>query len=209
MNSHKGIFITFEGPEGAGKTTQMQLLKTYFEEQGRKCVTTREPGGTPLAECLRQMVKHHTGDEPVFNETELLLFAASRAQHVRYLIKPALEQGFIVLCDRFADSTVAYQGFARNQDMDFVKQLNRYVVGDCIPDLTILIDLPSEEGFRRAAARNETDRIESETLAFHHAVRSGFLKIAEQEPDRVKIVPSQDAPEKTFQKILEIIKNAV
>jgi dTMP kinase len=210
--TEKGLFITFEGPEGAGKTTQLQLLRDYFSGHGRECVVTREPGGTPIAEQLRELVKHHSGNEPVFAETELLLFAASRAQHVRFLIKPAVARGAVVLCDRFADSTTAYQGYARQLDMNFIQNLNNYVVGDCRPDMTILLDIRPEDGFKRTAERIETagqhDRIESESIKFHHRVRQGFLEIAQADPARVKIVPAAANAADINKQIVELIENA-
>ena len=208
----KGLFITFEGPEGAGKTTQLKMLSEHFAGLGRECVVTREPGGTPIAEQLRELVKHHSGDEPVFAETELLLFAASRAQHVRFLIEPAVARGAVVLCDRFADSTTAYQGYARQLDMDFIRRLNQYAVGNCVPDMTILLDLPPEDGFKRTATRMDTagrhDRIEAEALTFHHLVRQGFLAIAKAEPQRVKVVSALAAAEVIHQQIMELVRNA-
>jgi dTMP kinase len=209
----KGLFITFEGPEGAGKTTQLRMLKEYLESRGRECIITREPGGTPVAEQLREMVKHHNGEEPIFDETELLLFAASRAQHVRYLIKPAVERGAIILCDRFHDSTTAYQGYARGQDLETVERINRFAIGDCMPDITFLLDLPPEEGFKRTASREETmnvhDRLEAESLDFHLKVRDAFKTIAAKEPERFKIVNALDLPENIHSKIVEHLKDAV
>ena len=213
MNRKKGCFITFEGPEGAGKSTQVTLLQTALESRGIECVLTREPGGTPLAEQLRDIVKYHEGDETMVAETELLLFAASRAQHVRNLIKPAIAAGKVVLCDRFYDSTTAYQGYARDLDLNFVRQLNLFAIAGCQPDLTILLDLPPEAGFSRTAVRAETqglnDRLENEALDFHLTVRSAFLTIAEQEPERVKIVSALDTPETIHHNIMELIKNVI
>ena len=186
----KGLFITFEGPECAGKTTQIRLLERHLTAQGRRCLLTREPGGTEIGEQLRHIVKHHPGR--ISDETEVLLFAASRAQHVATVIRPAVNAGTIVICDRFMDSTTAYQGRARGLDMDFIARLNAFVVDGCVPDLTILMDLPPEESARRSRERETTigldDRIESETLDFHREVREGFLEIAKAEPERVKVV---------------------
>jgi dTMP kinase len=210
--SEKGLFITFEGPEGAGKTTQINLLKEYFESLGRTCVLTREPGGTDVGEQLREIVKHYQGEAKIADETELLLFAASRSQHVRQLIQPEVSRGKIVLCDRFADSTTAYQGYARKMDLDFVKKLNAYAIGECVPNMTILLDLTPEAGFKRTVTRVETlhkeDRIEAEGLDFHRRVRNAFLKIAELEPERVKIVNADDNPENIQTKIRELVSNA-
>jgi len=207
----KGLFITFEGAEGAGKTTQIQKLKEYFEEQGRKCVVTREPGGTPVAEQLREIVKHHDGPELIVDEAEVFLFAASRAQHVRNLIIPALEEGCIVLCDRFYDSTLAYQGFARGQDMQFLKTVINYAICGCVPDATLLLDLDPEIGFSRTRVREETlgkaDRIEAAGLEFHQAVRRGFLRLAEEDPARIKVVSADQEIESLHQQIVEMIND--
>jgi len=213
MNGKKGCFITFEGPEGAGKSTQVKLLQQALAQRGLECVLTREPGGTPLAEQLRNIVKYHEGDELMAAETELLLFAASRAQHVRNLIKPAVADGKVVLCDRFYDSTTAYQGYARNLELDFINRLNDFASAGCRPDLTILLDLPPEAGFSRTAVREETqglnDRLENEALDFHLAVRAAFLTIAEQEPERVKVVSALDAPDEIHRNIMELLNNVI
>lgn len=207
MSEKKGIFITFEGPECAGKTTQIRLLSEFFKAQGRETIMTREPGGTEVGEELRQIVKHHVSDIPVTDEAEVLLFAASRAQHVSVLIKPAIARGSVVICDRFMDSTTAYQGHARGLDMDFIHQLNQFAVTDCIPDLTILLDLTAEESMDRSSKREETlfveDRIESEKIEFHKRVRDGFLKIAAEEPERIKIIPAIDSIANIHQKIID------
>jgi len=208
-----GCFITFEGPEGAGKSTQLRLLKDYINEQGRECLVTREPGGTPVAEQLRAVIKHHNTNEPIFDESELFLLEAARAQHVRYLIEPAVKRGAVVLCDRFYDSTTAYQGYARGMDLEKLKFLNNFAVGTCKPTLTILLDLSPEEGFERTATREETqnihDRFELENLDFHRAVRNGFLEIARSEPERVKIVSALGTPEEIHRKIMELVKNVI
>jgi dTMP kinase len=214
MNMNKtGCFITFEGPEGAGKSTQLRLLKEYIDSSGRECLLTREPGGTPVAEQLRELIKHHNGEETIFDETELLLIEAARAQHIRYFIEPAVKRGAVVLCDRFYDSTTAYQGYARKMNLDKLDFLNEFAVGNCKPDLTILLDLSPEDGFKRTSIREETqnihDRFELENIDFHRNVRNGFLEIAKNEPQRVKVVSALGTPEKIHEQIVELVKNVI
>ncbi len=203
----KGLFITFEGPEGAGKTTQISKLCDFFKSKGKECVVTREPGGTPVAEQLREIVKHHNGPELIVDEAEVLLFAASRAQHVRNLIIPAIEEGKIVICDRFYDSTFAYQGFARGQNIENLKYITDYAICGCVPDVTFLLDLPVEVGFKRTQTREETigkaDRIEAAGLEFHKAVREGFLRLAEEEAERIMVMNADQDSETLHNQITE------
>ena len=210
---HPGWFITFEGPEGAGKSTQIWLLRDELEARGHECVLTREPGGTPLAERLRAVVKNHEGPEKLHPTTELLLIEAARSQHVREVIRPALAAGKVVLCDRFFASTTAYQGGARGMESQVIDSLNELAAAECIPDLTILLDLPPEVGFARAREREETrgehDRFEEEKLDFHRRVRAGFLKIAEAEPERVRVVNADAPAEQIHRRILEIVDAAL
>ena len=210
---HPGRFITFEGPEGAGKSTQIRLLRDYLETKGCVCVLTREPGGTPLAERLRAVVKNHAGPEKLHPTTELLLIEAARSQHVHEVIRPALAAGKVVLCDRFFDSTTAYQGGARGMESQVIDTLNEFAAAECIPDLTILLDLPPEVGFARAQAREETrgehDRFEEEKLDFHRRVRAGFLKIAEAEPERVRVVNADAPAECIHRQVREIVDAAL
>ena len=207
MSETKGIFITFEGSECAGKTTQIRLLGKYCESIGRAVLVTREPGGTEVGEEIRHIVKHHIGDTAVTDEAEVLLFGASRAQHVVKIIRPALDRGNIVICDRFLDSTTSYQGYARGLDMEFINNLNKFAVCGCMPDITILLDLTAEESMERSRNREETllieDRIESEKLDFHKHVRNGFLKIAAANTERVKVIPAIDTIENIHKKIVE------
>ena len=193
MNNHsRGFFITIEGPEGAGKSTLAEAIEKYLTAQGRKCLRTREPGGTPLAEQLRDVLKRHNSSEKLHTATELLLMEAARVQHVEEVIRPAISSGTCVICDRFYDSTSAYQGGARNVDMNTILFLNDYAVNGCHPDLTILLDLPVECGFERTAKREQTagkfDRFEQENLEFHHTVRNTFLQLAKENPERIKVV---------------------
>ena len=204
-----GYFITFEGSECAGKSTHIKLLSKYFMENKISCVVTREPGGTEIGEEIRQIVKHHAGKCPVADETELLLFAASRSQHMREVIIPALQNGSYVICDRFADSTVAYQGYARGLNMDFIRTLNRFATIGRSPDLTIILDLTPEESLARRITRNENDRIEAEDISFHSKVRDAFLKIASEEPNRVKIISSAGSIASVQNEIVKTVKNAI
>ncbi len=207
MILNRGLFITFEGPECAGKTTHIQLLERYLAKQGKRVLLTREPGGTEIGEQLRHIVKHHVGG--MADETEVLLFAASRAQHVVSVIRPAIQSGMVVLCDRFMDSTTAYQGHARGLDMDFINRLNRFAVAGCVPDLTILMDLSPKESVRRSKERETPlgldDRIESETLDFHERVREGFLEVMRSEPDRVKLIDASKSIEEVHSAIVAAI----
>ena len=185
-----GLFITFEGPECSGKTTQISLLRDFLAGQGRDVLCTREPGGTPLAESLRKLLLER-GDEAVTTEAELLLFSAGRAQHVEHRIRPHLEKGGIVICDRFIDSTTAYQGYARGVSLDFIRRLNTFAIGETVPNLTFLLDLPLDETRRRLARRNGVggeDRLEAEGNLFHRKVREGFLSIAHDDPRRFRVV---------------------
>ena len=210
----KALFITFEGPEGAGKSTQIRLLQEYLESLGRKVLVTREPGGTPLAENFRNIVKHYQGEEPLYPATELLLFEAARAQHTRYVIAPALAAGTIVLCDRFADSTEAYQGAGRSLDMKFLQDLNNFAMAECKPDLTLLFDLPVEVGMARARARvahiaDHNDRLEAEKMDFHERVRNSFLQIARREPERVKVLDATQSIDILAAAVKELVNNAL
>lgn len=183
-------FISFEGGEGCGKSTQIALLKASLEAEGRSVVQTREPGGTDIGESIRSLLQHDLSGEGMTPETELLLFAAARAQHVREVIAPAIAAGQIVLCDRFMDSTTVYQGVARSVDAEQVKAINDFAVAATQPDLTFLIDLPAETGLTRIRQRGDgqLDRMEQETLAFYQAVRQGFLDLANNEPDRFVVL---------------------
>ena len=187
-------FITFEGIEGCGKTTQIRLAEAWLRERGIPVVATAEPGGTPLGRKIREMLLNR-GSCAIGAEAELLLFAAARAQHVRETILPALEEGQWVLCDRFSDATAAYQGFGRGLDDGFIRTLNAFSALNVTPERTILFDLPVETGLARAEKRaagirpeEAEDRFEREEKAFHGRVRAGYLNLAAEEPERFRII---------------------
>ncbi|WP_028844454.1 dTMP kinase [Thermodesulfovibrio thiophilus] len=200
----KGIFITFEGIEGSGKTTQIKLLGERLKKQGLKVLTTYEPGDTDVGQKIRNILL-----EPEININplcELILYFADRVQHVNEKIKPYLETGFIVICDRFTDSTVAYQGYARGVSIDIIKELNRILFNEFKPDLTILLDLPVIIGLKRNQQINKTDRFELEDLAFHDRVREGYLKLAEIEPERFFILDATKSQIELAEEIYKTIK---
>jgi dTMP kinase len=200
----KGLFITFEGPEGSGKSTHIQLLASYLKKQGRRVIVTREPGGTKLATAFRRLLLE-TGDglPPL---AELFLYETDRAQHVEQRILPALKRGQTVLCDRYTDSTLAYQGDGRGLDRGIIQALNRIASQDVTPDLTILLDVPAEQGLRQARAfKKGHDRLERAGLAFHKRVRQGFLRLAKREPKRFAVVSQQPDHQETQRLIREAV----
>ncbi len=210
----RGKFITFEGPEGGGKSTQIRRLAARLEEAGHHILVTREPGGTPTGEAIRQILQHDAVGEPISPETELLLFEASRAQLVSHVIGPALEKGVWVLCDRFMDSTTAYQGYGRGFDVETVLAINRLAVAGCEPDLTVLLDIETQKGLIRLEGRNRRDktgrdRIEREERAFHERVRAGFLQLAHKWPERIRIVDAMRAEEEVEAMVWDLVCGAL
>ena len=189
-----GLFITLEGPEGAGKSTNREYLAALLRERGIDVLLTREPGGTPLAERVRELLLAPS-DETMASDTELLLVFAARAQHLAQVIVPALARGAVVLCDRFTDATYAYQGGGRGLDVARIAQLEDFVQGSLRPDLTLVFDLPVEVGLARAAARGRLDRFEQEGRAFFEAVRSTYLQRAKAEPARYRILDAAQSLE--------------
>ena len=183
----KGLFITIEGTEGVGKSSNMQFMAERIQAAGFAVLQTREPGGTPMADRIRDMLLQH-GDEPLPDVAELLLFFASRALNIENSIRPALEAGQWVLCDRFTDSSRAYQGAARGQGLARVNILADWVHGDLNPDRTLLLDAPAELGMRRAGQRGATDRLESEKMSFYEDVRQQYLALSAVEPERFVVI---------------------
>ena len=207
----RGIFITFEGPEGSGKSTHIKLLARWLRSPrrpGRRAVVTRQPGGTGLAKTLRQFLLHT--QNPVAPLSELLLYEADRAQHMDECVLPALKRGRVVLCDRFSDSTVAYQGYGRGLDLTLIHTLNRIASYGRKPDLTVLIDVPAGRGLRKASARKKgKDRLEKAGLAFHQRVRNGFLKLARKEPRRFRVVKQQPGQAETQQRVRQAVLSVI
>lgn len=196
-----GILVTFEGIEGSGKSTQIALTEKYLEKKGYPCLVTREPGGTPLGEEIRRSLldKDEVRIDPL---AELLLIEADRTQHVAEVIRPALEEGRMVLCDRFADATLAYQGYGRGMDLTFIGEMNLRATGGLIPQCTIVLDCSVKKGMARAGGK---DRFEREDHHFHERVRKGYLRIAQQEPQRVKVVSAEGAQEAIQDEIRTIL----
>jgi len=193
-----GLFITFEGPDGSGKTTQSKLLYKELLRQNRPVIWTREPGGTETGQKIRKLLL----DDPAVKltpETELFLFTADRAQHLTEIIRPALAKGKIVICDRYIDSTTAYQAGGRGFDTDMIKNLNAYSTGGLTPDLTFLLDVPSDIGLKRAT-RRKSDKFEQESLDFHQKVRQKYLKLAKNNP-RIVVLDGSEQIDVIFQKI--------
>ncbi len=201
-----GFLLSFEGSEGCGKSTQIGLLRTRLEAAGRRVVVLREPGGTELGESIRHLLQHAKEGATMSNETELLLFAASRAQLVREKIRPLLDDGAFVILDRFLDSTTVYQGVARGLPLESVRAINQFAIGGTLPDLTLLLDMDSATARKRIhQAGRELDRIESQPMEFFEKVRQGYLELARAEPERIRIMGAAAAPEAVHEKIWQIL----
>jgi len=203
--NERGRFVTFEGGEGTGKSTQVAILADHLRQVGLDVVVTREPGGSPQAERLRDIILSGKA-KPFGTFAEAILFSAARIDHLRERIRPALEAGAWVLSDRFADSTRAYQGALGNLDPRLLRTLETVVVGPTPPDLTILLDLPADIGLARAASRgNAPDRFETETLEFHRSLRTAFLDIADSEPRRIVVVDADDTAEIVAERVWQVV----
>lgn len=200
---YPGLLVSFEGSEGSGKSTQIALLAKRLQSHGASPVITREPGGTEIGESIRHLIKHDERGSKMFPETELLLFAASRAQLVREVIYPGLSDGKIILCDRYLDSTTVYQGVARNIGSDPVQMINEFAVGNLMPNVTLVLDIDPTEGFRRVAQRGskQPDRMESESIEFYQQVREGYLLLAKSLPERFVIIEGNQDKDRIAEQI--------
>jgi dTMP kinase len=203
----KTLFITFEGGEGAGKTTLIESIAKECERQGRQVLKTREPGGTPLGERVRSLLLENKG--PISPFAELALFLASRAEQIAEKILPALDEGKIVLCDRFNDSSIAYQGCARGLGMEEVESFCRFISGGLDPTLTLYLDIDPKEGLMRAQKSRALDRIEAEDIAFHTKIREGYLAIHRKHPERFHLLDASKRPDAIFQESMRLIRQAL
>ena len=201
----KGLFITLEGADGCGKPTQLNLLKEYLTSRGYEIVVTREPGGKGLGEKLREILLNYDGE--VSDRCEAFLYLADRAQNIDTIIKPAINSGKIVLCDRHTDSSVAYQGYGREQNIDNINMLNELAVNGVHPDLTIVFDIDTETSMARVGA--EKDRLESAGIEFHKRVRNGYLEIAKKNPQRIKVVDASQTIEDVQRDVIKIVEEVL
>ncbi|MBR1867952.1 MAG: dTMP kinase, partial [Clostridia bacterium] len=201
MPTEKGRFITLEGCEGSGKSTQLQLLREWFQKNNIEAVFTREPGGTPLAEKIREIILDGRNSE-MTDKCEALLYAASRVQHLDEKIIPAIKEGKTVVCDRYIDSSFAYQAYARGLGFDFVSEINSYAMKNGMPDLTLFFDISPDEAFLRKGGADKNDRLEQSGMDFHRKVYEGYLQLLKKYPERVKMVDARKSVEEIFGEVL-------
>jgi len=207
--ANTGHFIVFEGPEGAGKSTQIEALAGMLRHAGREVVVTREPGGTPVGDAIRAVLLG-SGDYDMLPETEAFLLSAARAQHVHDVIRPGIARGAVVLCDRFADSSLAYQGGGRGMSTAHLRCLERIAVGDVVPDVRILLDLPVEVGLRRRHRNADTvNRIDRADVSFHQRVRQAYLQLVEASPDDWVVIDAARSPEVVLDDIRQAVESAL
>lgn len=204
----KGLFITVEGTDGAGKSTQIQLLTDYLKSKGRNVIIKREPGGTDISEKIRELILD-VNNKDMSDVAEALLYAASRAQLVHQVIKPALEKGEVVICDRFVDSSIVYQGFARGLGKDMVEEINRFAIDEIMPDITLFFDLSPEIGIKRKMQDHNLDRMESEKLDFHLKVYEGYKTLTNMYSDRIRRIDANMTIEEVHKQVLDAIKDFI
>lgn len=201
----KGKFITFEGCEGVGKSHQIRYVEEYLKKTGVEYYLTREPGGSEVAEQIRKIILDGK-NVSMTNECEALLYAAARVQHLDEIVKPKLQAGILVLCDRYVDSSLAYQGYGRGLGEHFVKQINSYALEKFMPDLTLFLDLEPEKAFLRKGGADKKDRLESSGMAFHKRVYDGYLSLADEYPERIVKIDASGSKEQTHEKIIQALK---
>ena len=200
-----GKFITFEGCDGCGKSTQLKMLSDYLTKEGIAHIFTREPGGGKISEAIREILLSGKNME-MTDECEALLYAASRVQHLRDRVDPALKEGKLVICDRYVDSSLAYQGHGRGLGVDFISKINAYALEKYLPDVTIFIDLTPEAAFKRKHGADENDRLEQAGMAFHKRVYEGFRTLAEENPERFVRIDGEQTPDEIFAEVLSALK---
>ena len=203
--AQQGVFITLEGPDGSGKTSQIPLLAEYLSKKGYQVVTTREPGGTQISDQVKDVLKSMQ-NKSMHPRTEILLFCSARAQLVEEVIRPSLSEGKIVISDRYADSTLAYQGYGHGYDLDFLRSLLNFATGDLWPDLTLYLDLDAKEGLnRRRSGGDEWDRLDDYALAFHRRVRKGYLEMVAAAPQRWKMIDACQTPPQVQADLCQVV----
>lgn len=201
----KGKFITFEGCEGSGKSTQVAMFREYLEKNGIDYIFTREPGGTPVAEKIRNIILDIENKE-ITDECEALLYASARAQHIKEKILPSIRQGKLVLCDRYIDSSLAYQAYARGLGVDFITKINSYAIENCMPDYTVFLDISSTDAFKRKGGSDKDDRLEQAGFEFHEKVYSGYKKVIESDKERFLIIDCSGTKYQTHNNIVNALK---
>ncbi len=201
----RGKFITFEGCDGSGKSTQLKKLSAYLTERSIPHIFTREPGGGKISEAIREILLSGKNME-MTDECEALLYAASRVQHLRDRVEPALSEGKLVICDRYVDSSLAYQAYARGLGVEFVSEINAFALKNYRPDVTVFIDLPPADAFARKHGADQNDRLELAGMAFHERVYAGYKQLAKDEPDRVAVIDGKKTPDEIFADVLNILK---
>lgn len=202
---NRGKFITFEGCDGCGKSTQLRLLSEYLEKNGVPHIFTREPGGGKISEAIREILLNGKNSE-MTDACEALLYAAARVQHLSDRVEPALNEGKLVVCDRYVDSSLAYQAYARGLGTDFIGKINAYALEHYLPDVTVFIDLTPEAAFKRKHGADENDRLEQAGIAFHRRVYEGYKAIAAENPERVVCVDGNQTPDEIFTEVIRILK---
>lgn len=201
----RGKFITFEGCDGCGKSTQLKMMSEYLTKEGVPHIFTREPGGGKISEAIREILLSGKNSE-MTDECEALLYAAARVQHLSDRVEPALAKGELVICDRYVDSSLAYQAYARGLGTDFITKINAFALENYLPDVTVFIDLTPEAAFRRKKGADENDRLEQAGMAFHNRVYAGYKKLAEENPNRFVCIDGNKTPQEIFEKIVEALQ---